>query len=164
MDIGAPSWAVMDRRTFLSDGLAAGMAAAIVPAAQTVAGRSPLCGDVIAVMAELRFSPGTGDGAAEAIAALAQATRAEPGCRRYVAARDIERPDHFHLSELWDDLSALADHFATPHMSAFSAKALALGYSAPFLKQLHVARIADLKPRELKSLRTAPTVRPASKG
>ncbi|HEY0628109.1 MAG TPA: putative quinol monooxygenase [Sphingomicrobium sp.] len=106
-------------------------------------------------MAELQFAPGTGTRAAEALADLARATNAEPGCRRYVAARDLADPDRFHLSELWDDIAALADHFATPHMAVFSATAQVLGYSAPFLKRIAIAELGELKPAELKSLRGA---------
>jgi len=74
---------------------------------------------------------------------------------RYVVARDLIDPDRFHLSELWNDIGALANHFATPHMAAFSATARDLGGSAPYLRRIHVSQLADLNPGELKSLRGA---------
>lgn len=108
----------------------------------------------IAVIAELKFASGAGAEAAEALAALALATLAEPGCRRYIVSRDLGDPDRFHLSELWDDLDALADHFATPHMATFSARARRLGFAAPILKLIRIAELSDLRPADLESLRT----------
>lgn len=154
----------MERRDFLSNGLAAALAAVSDAAAKPPRLSSR---NKVAVMAELRFPAGAGEGAARALAKLTSATRAEPGCSRYVVARDIVDPDLFHLSELWDDIAALADHFATPHMAVFSADARALGGSATFLKRIHISELADLKPAELEILRNqslapGPTERPKS--
>ena len=51
-------------------------------------------------------------------------------------------------------LDALADHFATPHMATFSARARRLGFAAPFLKLIRIAELSDLRPADLESLRT----------
>jgi quinol monooxygenase YgiN len=145
----------MDRRTFLSDGLATAAGVAVIADALPAPGLPPpACHRrQIAIIAELKFATGTGAAAAEALTTLALATLAEPGCRRYIVSRDLGDPDRFHLSELWDDLNALADHFATPHMAAFSARARRLGYAAPFLKLIRIAESSDLRPADLESLR-----------
>lgn len=104
-------------------------------------------------MAELLFSSEDSKKAGKALARLAEATRLEPGCIRYEAAQDVGEPGRFHLSELWEDLGALTRHFDTPHMAAFSAEARSLGYSAPYIKRIEVAGIADFKPSDLKQAR-----------
>ena len=104
-------------------------------------------------MAELLFSPEDSEQAAMAIGKLAKATRLEPGCVRYVAAQDLGEPGRFHLSELWDDIGALARHFEMPHMAEFSAAVRPLGYSAPFIKRIEIAQLSDFKPSDLKQYR-----------
>lgn len=152
----------MNRRDFLSNGLA--MAAGVASAADLGPEQCCAAPKMVAVMAELQFAPGTGARAAEALRELARKTSAEPGCRRYVAARDLGDPDRFHLSELWDDIGALADHFASSHMAAFSATARALGYAAPFLKRIAIAELGELKPAELKLLRCTAREPQSAKG
>lgn len=107
----------------------------------------------VAVLAELLFSREDSDAAALVVSKLAQATRQERGCIRYEAARDLDQPGRFHLSELWENIGALADHFETPHMAAFSAAARDLGYSAPFIKLLEIAGMSDFKPSDLRPAR-----------
>lgn len=144
------------RREFVRRGLIAAAAAGgtAIPGSSAAAG-SPIASDqrtdgaTLVVMASLLFPPEGEARASVALAELAAATRAEPGCLRYVVGRDPERPGLFHLSEIWTDLAALALHFRTPHMAAFSATARRLGYSAPFMKRIQVAAIADLEPASL---------------
>lgn len=81
---------------------------------------------------------------------MSAATREEPGCRRYVVAQDLETPGRFHLSELWDDRAALANHFRTEHMTAFLGAGRELAYSTTFLKQIEIAHIGDLDTRALR--------------
>lgn len=155
----------MQRREFVTSGVCATLSAgawlagaeshaADAPSderepAEVNAGAGADAGGAIAVMADLVFPPASESQAAAALAALAIATRAEPGCRRYVVGRDVSRPGRFHLSELWDDLPALAAHFRTPHMAAFSSTARALGYAAENMQRLEIARISALDPRAL---------------
>ena len=144
------------RREFVRGGLIAAAAAGgtAMPRPSAAAG-SPIASDqrtdgaTLVVMASLLFPPEAEARASVALAELAAATRAEPGCLRYVVGRDPERPGLFHLSEIWADLASLALHFRTPHMAAFSATARRLGYSAPFMKRIQVAAIADLEPASL---------------
>lgn len=55
-----------------------------------------------------------------AIAAMEQASRAEPGCRDYTFSVELNDRNILRITELWDDLAALAAHFETPHMAEFS--------------------------------------------
>lgn len=60
--------------------------------------------------------PGTGDEAARHLAAMAAATlEHEPGCLAWVAIRDGEQPDVFHLTELYRDEAARDAHRETDH-------------------------------------------------
>lgn len=150
----------MNRREVVGLSLA-GVAGAIVGSAQApvagAAGPKPdKSGSMIVVLAELRFPAGTTERAAEALSMLQEATRVEPGCLRYQIARDIDDEGVFHLSEIWQDIGALSAHFATPHMAAFSATAHELGYSAPFMRQVVVESLSELRPRELRLLVPAP--------
>jgi quinol monooxygenase YgiN len=60
--------------------------------------------------------PGTGDEAAAHLAAAAEGTREhEPGCLAWIATRDAERPDVFHLTEIYEDAAARDAHRETEH-------------------------------------------------
>jgi quinol monooxygenase YgiN len=151
----------MNRREFLEDALIAVAGVSAAAAADTAAvieGGSAM--QQIAVFAELLFPQAASAQAAAALARLGEETRKETGCRRYVVAQDLADPGRFHLSELWDNLNSLAAHFDTPHVASFSAVALALGYSAPFIKRIEIASIEDLRPSELKSILTSPANKP----
>lgn len=56
----------------------------------------------------------------EAIRVMETASRAEPGCRDYTFSVELNDPGTLRITELWDDMAALAAHFATPHMAEFS--------------------------------------------
>ena len=62
-----------------------------------------------------------------AMAAMMKASRAEPGCLAYAYAQDLFDPGLIHVAERWQDRSALAAHFATPHLAAWRAQFAALG-------------------------------------
>lgn len=135
----------MHRRAFIGQTLTA---VAVTGAAAAQSAESD--GSVeIAVIAELVFKPEQAARAAAALQTLAIATRREPGCRRYVVTRAVDAPGHFHLSELWIDRAALAHHFRTAHMTAFLNEARPLGYETPVLKQIEIAKLADLDTRAL---------------
>lgn len=144
---------MFNRREMLSTGL---VAAGVIGVGQGKVQAASTADDdgqkLVSVLAELRFPISASERAATALAELAEQTRRERGCLRYVVARDLADKGCFHLSELWEDIDALAAHFATPHMAAFSASARALAYTAPFMKQISVAGIADLNPRELSTI------------
>jgi quinol monooxygenase YgiN len=48
-------------------------------------------------------------------------TRKEPGCLHYAFTADFGNANRFHLSEIWVDEGALAEHLRTEHMATFMA-------------------------------------------
>ncbi|WP_132979249.1 MULTISPECIES: putative quinol monooxygenase [unclassified Pigmentiphaga] len=59
-----------------------------------------------------------------AVAELAKATRAEPGCLSYRFHRDPEDAARFFLYELYTDEAAYLAHQATPHFEQWAKKAI----------------------------------------
>ncbi|MDB5351758.1 MAG: hypothetical protein JWN86_3005 [Planctomycetota bacterium] len=59
--------------------------------------------------------PGHEDEAMELFSKLTEATRAEPGCRMYLAHRSTDNPRKFFLYEQYDDRAALDAHRASDH-------------------------------------------------
>ncbi|HEX8204184.1 MAG TPA: putative quinol monooxygenase, partial [Isosphaeraceae bacterium] len=55
---------------------------------------------------------------------LTEATRAEPGCRMYLAHRSTSDPRKFFLYEQYDDQAALDAHRAAPHFQQYAAGGL----------------------------------------
>jgi quinol monooxygenase YgiN len=62
--------------------------------------------------------------AADLFARLTEATRAEPGCRMYLAHRSTTDPRRFFLYEQYDDQEALDAHRASPHFERFAKAGL----------------------------------------
>jgi quinol monooxygenase YgiN len=58
--------------------------------------------------------------APELFARLAEATRAEPGCRMYLVHRSTADPRRFFLYEQYDDQAALDAHRAAPHFERYA--------------------------------------------
>lgn len=76
---------------------------------------------MLIVLAKARVGEGALDKARGAIAAMVAASNAEEGCIAYAFTQDLGDPSILHIVEKWQDDAALAAHFATPHMAAFSA-------------------------------------------
>ncbi|HEU4649954.1 MAG TPA: putative quinol monooxygenase [Croceibacterium sp.] len=83
---------------------------------------------MIAVLGSFRFPPEALEQARPLMRAVIAATREEPGCRAYAYAEDVAEPGLFRVVEQWDSREALAAHFATPHMQAWSEQRAALGF------------------------------------
>jgi quinol monooxygenase YgiN len=73
----------------------------------------------LVVIGALEVHPDDVPAMAELTAAMAAATRQEPGCLHYAFGHDVEQAGCFRLSERWRDAAALDAHFATPHMATF---------------------------------------------
>ena len=56
-----------------------------------------------------------------AMRAMAEASRAEPGCLEYGYAEDVLVPGLIHVKELWQDQASLDAHFASSHIQAWRA-------------------------------------------
>lgn len=62
------------------------------------------------------------------MAAVIEASRAEPGCHAYSYAEDVIEPGLFRVYEEWDDRAALEAHFALPHMREWQHAREQLGF------------------------------------
>lgn len=67
---------------------------------------------------------GREDEALELFARLTEATRAEPGCRMYLAHRSVDDPRKFFLYEQYDDRAALDAHRASDHFARLATGGL----------------------------------------
>lgn len=56
-----------------------------------------------------------------AIAEMEAASRAEKGCLDYTFSVELNRPNVVRITEKWESLQALTEHFAQPHMARFRA-------------------------------------------
>ena len=99
---------------------------------------------MIIVAGEVRFADGEIDRLKGAMAKNIAATRAEPGCARYVYAVDLSDPNRLIISEEWSDEEAIDAHSQSPHIAEFMAvfgaakveSAAIHAYEAHFLKTL----------------------------
>jgi quinol monooxygenase YgiN len=82
--------------------------------------------------------------AAEAAAAMREASMAEPGCLGYRFAMALDAPCVMTIFEEWADAEALTAHFSMPHLATFAA---ALGdlVDGPFdLRRFEVSSVGPL--------------------
>ena len=99
---------------------------------------------MIIVAGEVRFADGEIDRLRAAMEKNIAATRAEPGCARYVYAVDLSDPNHLIISEEWSDEDAVDAHSQSQHIAEFMAvfgaakveSAAIHAYDAHYLKTL----------------------------
>jgi quinol monooxygenase YgiN len=76
--------------------------------------------------------------------AMAEATRAEPGCVEYRFSTDLGDPDSFCIFEEWDDEEALERHFRTEHMKVFQQALPKLLAGGVVIRRYAVASVGDM--------------------
>ena len=74
----------------------------------------------VAIIVRYQAIAGNGDQVAALLSRHTAATRAEPGCRDFVALRGTEDPDSFVLYERYDSAEALLAHQASPHFEGIA--------------------------------------------
>ncbi|MFO0909406.1 MAG: putative quinol monooxygenase [Isosphaeraceae bacterium] len=79
---------------------------------------------MICVAVTYVIQPGREEEAVGLFQALTAATRAEPGCRFYLAHRSTTDPRKFFLYEQYDDEAALDAHRASPHFDQYGRNGL----------------------------------------
>ena len=82
--------------------------------------------------------------AIEAFIAVSEGSESETGCRTYRFSEDVREPNSFIITEHWDDEAALAGHFQTPHMAAFTAIVPTLLAGAPEVVKYEVSNFGPL--------------------
>ncbi|MEJ6669922.1 MAG: antibiotic biosynthesis monooxygenase [Pseudomonadales bacterium] len=58
---------------------------------------------------------------AGAIAAMEAASRLEAGCHDYTFSVELNNQNVLRITEKWESMAALVEHFGQPHMVAFQA-------------------------------------------
>jgi quinol monooxygenase YgiN len=75
---------------------------------------------MICVAVTYVIKPGHEDEAVDLFAKLTEPTRAEPGCRMYLAHRSTTDPRRFFLYEQYDNQDALDAHRASEHFEKYA--------------------------------------------
>jgi quinol monooxygenase YgiN len=88
-----------------------------------------MSGSEVAIVVHYQALAGMGDEVAALLARHTAATRAEPGCRDFVALRGREDPDSFVLYERYASADAFEAHQASPHFEG-----IAVAQIRPLLK------------------------------
>jgi quinol monooxygenase YgiN len=76
--------------------------------------------DEVALIVHYQALASRGDEVAALLARHTAATRAEPGCRDFVALRGTEDPDSFVLYERYESEEAFKAHQASPHFEGIA--------------------------------------------
>lgn len=74
---------------------------------------------MIVIAGSVPIRPDRRDEAVRVALAMAEATRAEPGCVTYRFSADLADPDTFLIFEEWASEEALVAHFGSAHMRTF---------------------------------------------
>jgi quinol monooxygenase YgiN len=78
---------------------------------------------MLTIFAFAQARPGKEKELEEALLTLLAHTRQETGCINYDLHRHLDQPGEFAFYENWVDKEALEQHRASPHVTAFRAKA-----------------------------------------
>ena len=78
----------------------------------------------LALVVRYQAMAGKGDEVAALLSRHVAATRAEPGCRDFVALRGTEDPDSFVLYERYSSREAFDAHMASPHYQGIAVEAI----------------------------------------
>jgi quinol monooxygenase YgiN len=76
---------------------------------------------------------------------LMRASQAEDGCHDYLMMADPLDAGRVRVFERWEDETALAAHFATPHMAEFGAALGGLGLTGSDLTKYVIASAGPLR-------------------
>ncbi len=83
---------------------------------------------MIVVSGRFRLPPERIAEARPAMTQVVAASNAEPGCRTYSYAEDVNEPGLFRVYEEWDSREAIEAHFQAPHMREWQALRETLGF------------------------------------
>jgi quinol monooxygenase YgiN len=93
------------------------------------------------VTAKWTARPGQEDVVLEAIRRLIEPSRAEPGCRLYQPARDLDDPRVFVLIEVYDDEAAYRAHGDSEHFRRW-----AVDHAIPLLESRERTFLETVEP------------------
>ena len=99
---------------------------------------------MIIVNVEVSVEPGAADKARDAVKAMEQATRKEPGCLKYAFSVDLSDPGMIRVIERWESMEAIQNHMKSPHMADFQNAIMTLQPKGLDIKAFEVAREVQL--------------------
>jgi quinol monooxygenase YgiN len=76
---------------------------------------------MIVVLVQVESSAEDIEAMRDMLSEMETTTRRESGCHDYSFSQEISDPNRMRVTELWESMEALAEHFATPHMATFNA-------------------------------------------
>ena len=82
---------------------------------------------MVIVAGVLVLKPGTLDDLKPDMLRMIALSRAEPGCRSYSYAVDLENPTVIRVHEEWDSPECLSAHLQTEHLKAWRRRLAAVG-------------------------------------
>jgi quinol monooxygenase YgiN len=77
-----------------------------------------------------------------AISAMETASRAEAGCDDYTFSVELNDPNTLRITEKWQTVEALKEHFATPHMAEFQKS---MGAHPPVAMDVKIYETQEIK-------------------
>ena len=77
--------------------------------------------NMIIVNVEVKVEEGAIESIKDAVTAMETESRKEAGCHTYAFSVDISDPTTVRITERWESLPDLEEHFTLPHMAAFRA-------------------------------------------
>lgn len=77
-----------------------------------------------------------------AISAMETASRAEAGCGDYTFSVELNDPNTLRITEQWQSVEALQQHFATPHMAEFQK---IMGTHPPVSMEVKIYEAEEIK-------------------
>ena len=83
-------------------------------------------GEKLTVVARIRAKPGKESDVKQALLALVEWTRTEPGCINYDLHQSQNDPAQFLFYENWESKEDLEVHAQSPHIQVFRARAAEL--------------------------------------
>jgi quinol monooxygenase YgiN len=98
----------------------------------------------IVIRGTLPVRPEMRDEAIAAFIAVSEGSESESGCQTYRFSEDVREANTFIITEHWDDDVALAGHFQTPHMAAFTAVVPTLLAGVPDVVKYEVSSFGPL--------------------
>lgn len=75
---------------------------------------------MISLLVTIEVDPARIEHFVDCLRAQAEASRQEPGCRRWEASRKLDQANVFTIAELYDDAAAIQAHYDSPHFKRWA--------------------------------------------
>lgn len=99
---------------------------------------------MILVKAQITIAAAARDGFLQAMAALVQASRDEPGCVGFACFEDVSTPNAFTVLEEWADRASFERHETAVHLTEFKAQVGSMIVSREATRVYAIATVGGL--------------------